>query len=176
MLTYATDDFKSFSQKFYDNCISKINLFDTHCTCGHKGSLIKHGYYSRKVKTNDGISIIKILRVKCSICGKTHSILLSSIVPYSQVSLHDQVAIVNGNSQEVMNSIPDIDESTCSRIRKHFHSFFFEFLKSEKLKLSSLSVVILSCLSKLKIQFMQMKKSVTLSSGQIILLDNILIS
>lgn len=176
MLTYQVDDFKSFSQKFYEECLSRIDFFSVQCTCRHKGCLKRHGFYKRNVKTDNGIVTLKILRVRCSECGKTHAVLLSSMVPFSQISVPDQFDIILGDDQRVMDNNPDINESSCSHIRKSYRSFFSEFLKGENVPLSDIRQIISVCLSKLRRQFMQMKCSMKLRSMQIILLENILIS
>lgn len=175
MLTYKTNNFKSFSQKYYDECINSIDFFNVTCTCNSKGSLTKHAYYTRKILTPCGIVYLRILRVKCSICNKTHAILLSSMVPFSQISISDHVDIILGNEDKVMNLVPDIDESTCYKIKRSFSKFFSQFLFQESIPISNLGEVIEICLRKLKRQFMQLKFVVKLSSSQIILLENSLI-
>ncbi|WP_434084494.1 DUF6431 domain-containing protein [Lacrimispora xylanisolvens] len=54
-----------------------------------------HGYYHRSIKSEESVIRLHICRVKCSYCGTTHALLLSSIVPYSQISLSDQVSIIS---------------------------------------------------------------------------------
>ena len=175
MLTYQVNDFKSFSQKFYDDCVNRIDFFSVQCTCGHKGCLTRHGFYNRNVRTDNGTVTLSILRVRCSECGRTHAVLLSSMVPFSQISVLNQFDIILGNGQRVMDNNPDINESSCSHIRRSYRFFFFEFLRGENTPLSDIRQIISVCLNKLKRQFMQMKCSMKLKSSQIILLRNILI-
>jgi len=176
MLTYDVTDFKSFSQKFYDKCINSIDFFNQSCSCGHRGCLSRHGYYKRSFITSYGTVVINILRVKCSVCNKTHAVLLSSMVPFSRILLLDQLNIIIGHDKEVMENNVDIDESACSRIRKRFNLFFLEFLNSERVLIWNLKQIIHLSLTKLKRQFMQVKTTLRSSSGRIILLQNILIS
>ena len=56
-------------------------------SCGYKGMLHRHGYYSRNAITRYSIHRINILRVKCPSCGKTHAVLPSFLIPYYQYSL-----------------------------------------------------------------------------------------
>ncbi|WP_423236818.1 DUF6431 domain-containing protein [Clostridium butyricum] len=58
------------------------------------GQLIKHAYYNRHIKTPNGIIMLKILRVKCKCCNRTHAIFPECIVPYSQVLLNDHISII----------------------------------------------------------------------------------
>lgn len=175
MLTYKVYDFKSFSQKYYNNCINNINFLSLSCSCGIKGSFIKHGYYTRSIKTPLGLVKLKILRVKCSSCGKTHAVLLSSIVPYSQISLLDQVNIII-NPKDVMENNIFIDESNIAYTKSKYYKFFKEPLASFYIKLQPTIKFIDLCFKHLKRQFMQIRNTYKLQSGQIILVDNILFS
>ena len=74
-------------QTFYNECLEDLNIASLECSCHHKGHLIKHGFYTRKIKTPDGIIPLKIQRFKCKHCHHTHAFLLSVIIPYSQILL-----------------------------------------------------------------------------------------
>ena len=56
----------------------------------------------------------------CSQCGHTHSLLLSSIVPYSQIPLADQAGITTGEAEKVMERNPLIDENSVRYILRQF--------------------------------------------------------
>lgn len=64
------------------------------CSCGLSGCLIKHGYYTRFIKTSHGIIKLSIFRVKCKHCGKTLAIFPALIIPYSQVLLNTHLSII----------------------------------------------------------------------------------
>jgi hypothetical protein len=87
MITLLVEENNPLSQSFYDYCINSLQFHQLTCSCGRSGCLNIHGYYQRKVKTHDGSFILTVCRVICSECGRTHAILPSSIVPYSQIPL-----------------------------------------------------------------------------------------
>lgn len=68
--------------------IKALNVFGLECNnCHWKGCCIRHGYYERSYLLSVGDLIgegtkIRILRVKCKHCGRTHAILPEEIAPY----------------------------------------------------------------------------------------------
>ena len=76
----------------YVQFVSSLNVLGLECNnCHWKGSCIRHGYYQRSYLLNvgdlmSGGTKIKILRVKCKHCGRTHAILPEEIVPYLSFS------------------------------------------------------------------------------------------
>ena len=116
MITLFVGENNPISQSFYNNLISNLQFHQLTCPCGHSGCLSIHGYYYRSVKLPTGKVRFRICRVICECCGHTHALLLSSMVPYSQVSLAEHIAIISNyeegaSQEEVMNSNPSIDES-----------------------------------------------------------------
>lgn len=72
----------------YVQFISTLSLFGLECNnCHLKGTCIRHGYYERSYLLSVGDLMgagtkIRILRVKCKHCGRTHAILPEEIAPY----------------------------------------------------------------------------------------------
>lgn len=125
MITVSTEFFTPITQDFYDKSISSLPFHQLTCSCGHSGCLTIHGYYYRSIKSEDSAVRLHICRVKCSICGMTHALLLSSIVPYSQISLPDQIRILSCyellvNFSSIMEETPYIDENNIHSI---IHSY-----------------------------------------------------
>ena len=115
MIQVYTDSFK-LSQDYYNDIVFSLPLDRMECTCGESGSLIFYGFYKRSVKYYGTVLILRIQRVRCRKCGKTHAILLSSLVPYSQISTQDQQQIIidastTGSCSNVMDCNPLIDEN-----------------------------------------------------------------
>lgn len=77
---------EEFSQSLYDRYLAKIDLHRLPCTCGRHG-MVLHSSYERYIRTSNGKFKLLITRVRCKSCGKTHAILLSSIVPWQSVQL-----------------------------------------------------------------------------------------
>ena len=88
MITLKVDKLnREISQKLYDEIIESVDIHLLECTC-KRHNMVVHGYYTRKLKTNNGNIELVILRVRCKDCGRTHAVLISFIVPYQSVILH----------------------------------------------------------------------------------------
>ena len=102
MITVITEECNEISQKLYDTAMDSIQTCQLECSCGHCGCLVGHGGYTRYVKTSMGKIPLAIRRVQCSLCNATHALLLSGIVPYSQVPLSDHAAIASSDRKSVV--------------------------------------------------------------------------
>lgn len=162
MITLNVEENNPITPKFYNNLISNLQFHRLTCPCGHSGCLSIHGYYNRYIKTSEGKKRFRICRVICSACGHTHAILLSSFVPYSQVSLSDHVSVISAheNSQtfhSFMEHVPDIDENNIRYIIR-------QYLKHWKQRLLTFGIclsegLVSSCFSHYHRQFMQIKNT-----------------
>lgn len=163
MITIFVEDYNQFSQDFYDGVIESLQLHRLVCSCGHSGCLTKHAYYSRWIRSDDGKVEILICRVKCSVCGATHALLLTSIVPYSQISFRIQHQIIqafkNGTSpRTIFEQFPDVDENYIRAIYRRFLRYWEARLLSEQIPLSPASLLIRMCLTLFHAQFMQIRR------------------
>lgn len=144
MITLFVSDFKYISQDIYDRETVRLQLHRLTCpSCGHSACLTIHGYYTRSVHTQNGPVSLRILRVKCS-CGRTHAILLSSLVPYSRVLLADQVKIAASASPSAAVSrmeecLPDVSEWSVRNIFRNFCRLWKQRLLSMARKFEPLS-------------------------------------
>lgn len=134
------------------------------CSCSRSGCLSIHGYYRRSVMTPSGKVTLSICRVICSECGHTHAILLSSMVPYSQVSAKSQMDIVlayEGDSppQSLCSSGDGIDENNIKSVIRRYVKYWRERLIAIGLELRLLSDLISACFSHYSKQFMQIKRT-----------------
>ena len=164
MITVNSNKINTLDQISYNKLINSLNINQITCSCGHSGCLTRHAFYNRKFKAAGGVMLtISILRVKCSVCGKTHAILPSTVVPYSQVSLHDHITIIvndiNKNPQtDVMNNNPLIDENTIAYILRGFRKHWHQRLCSFKIDISmQTEKLIKHCFKYFSRQFMQIK-------------------
>lgn len=98
MITYFSNNFNNNYQSIYNQLNTDVNLLSAQCPCGLKGNLIRYGFYTRHIKTPSGLVKLKIQRVKCKVCGHTHAILLSCMIPYSQILFKDILDIIRSTS------------------------------------------------------------------------------
>ena len=163
MITVTWSKIKYLTQESYDNFLENLEFHQLECTCGKFGNLIKHGSYCRTVKTPDGVVFVKILRVICQLCKKTHAILPSSIVPYSQTQLCDHIEIIKAydsrtSFEPIMENNQSIDESNIRYIIRKYLQHWKERLASINLSLvDDIIKIATQCLTLFGKQFMQIK-------------------
>lgn len=163
MITLNTDINNTLTQKTYNQLIANLQFHRLTCTCGHSGSLSVHAYYIRSLKVPEGILRLRICRLVCSCCGRTHALLPSVIVPYSQIPLQEQVEIISayetsGSSDPVMSRNPSIDESNCAYIIRQYYRHWKQRLLSERIDICDISLVS-RCFTAFFRQFMQIKST-----------------
>lgn len=163
MITVFSEKINTLNQISYNKFLDTIGFHQLTCSCGLSGSLIKHGYYNRSIKTPDGIITLSILRMKCKHCGKTHAIFPWTVVPYSQVLLNDHVSIISTyiektSFEPIMIANEYIDESNISYIIKQFLRHWKERITAFGFSVTD-DILALSkwCLHTFKRQFMQIK-------------------
>lgn len=93
------------NQKNYDKTFNNINLNSVSCdACGHNHWHI-HGRYKRSFSFLHVSITIRIIRVICSHCGKTHAILMEGMIPFSSL-LHSNIIriLISPSSDHVDSS------------------------------------------------------------------------
>lgn len=164
MILISVSDYNQFSQDYYDSVINNVQFHQLKCSCGHSACLSIHAYYTRSVFLPDGIHPLRICRVRCSECKKTHALLLSSLVPYDRISLLDQYTVIcayeDGTDRNaVCDQNPAIDENNVKAIIRRYLYFWLQRLLSESILLSELSSLIRNCFSFYSMQFMQIRRA-----------------
>lgn len=165
MITIKTENYNLISQDFYNKTIDSLDLNLIPCTCGHSGCLIRYGSYKRNVQLKDEMITLTIVRVYCTTCGHTHALLLSSLVPYSQIPLNLQVTAIH--AYESGHSLPRIladqcfiDENNLKAVIRTYRLYWKERLRSVGLSFSEWSSFVTGCFSNFSRQFMQIKTTV----------------
>ena len=164
MILISVSDYNQFSQNYYDSVINALQFHQLRCSCGHSACLSIHAYYRRNVFLPDGSVTLRICRVRCSVCGRTHALLLSSIVPYDRISLSDQHSVVRAYQEQtdrnaVCEANPTIDENNVKSIIRRFRRFWLQRLLAEKIRLSEIPALIHNCFSFYSMQFMQIRRT-----------------
>lgn len=156
------------SQKDYDNIIATINPKDMPCTCGQTGCLIRHGSYMRTMKSPEGEFRLRICRMKCTACGHTHALLLSSIITYSQIPLADTLSIIanyedsSGHAQ-ILSSSLSIDENNICAVILRYRRYWRKCIHLHQMLRYSVSRLIEQCFSTFGKQFMQIKNTANIA-------------
>ena len=168
MITVLVEEYNIFTQNFYESVIFSLQFQQLQCpSCKHSACLTIHGYYKRAVAVPEGLTFLKICRVKCSECGKTHAILISSLVPYSRITTADQHRVIcaceeGTDRNAICNDNPSIDENCVKSISLRFRRFWLQRLLAESIPLSPLRELIRRCFSDYSLQFMQVHRTANL--------------
>ena len=165
MITIKTENYNLISQDFYNKTIDSLDLNLIPCTCGHSGCLIRYGYYKRNVQLKDDVITLTLVRVYCTACGHTHALLLSSIVPYSQIPLNVQVSAIHAHESgltlhRILADQCFIDENNLRSVIRSYRLHWKERLRSADLSFSERASLVIGCFSHFSRQFMQIKTTV----------------
>lgn len=160
MITISNPKINTFTQAAYDELIEQLPFHQLACTCGRRGELIRHGYYTRRVKVTLGAEPLRILRVLCKCCGKTHALAPDWLVPYSSVLLKDQIRILQAHlagqsTKPIMAEQPVLDESAIGYIIRQFKRHWRERLAAFSIKLDH--NIVCACFEAFGRQLMQIK-------------------
>lgn len=164
MITILVKEYNQFSQSFYDSVINSVQIHMLTCSCGHSACMTIHGYYKRSVQTETGKIKLRICRVKCSDCGRTHALLLSSIVAYSLVPLNVQRLIAKAfdectRTPVIFDVHPEIDENCIRAIIRRYKKYWKQRLAAEAIPLDPAKRLVCMCLSLYQAQFMQVRST-----------------
>lgn len=162
MITIIFPSDKPFSDIAYYSFLQGLNLFSIECTCHKKGCLIYYGWYKRSVRLPDGCLELSVQRVRCRECGRSHALLPSVLVPYSQITLGDQQGILicaeaGSRTDAILEQNPYIDEGNVKYIIRQYRRHWKErILSIGRTLLDSLTI---PCLSAYSRQFMQIHRT-----------------
>lgn len=162
MITVLFEDCNDFSQNYYNQVIDDLQLNMVECTCGKKGCLIRYGHYRRSVKLVSGLLRLNVQRVWCRACEVSHALLPSLLVPYSQIILEDQQAILRcvedgGSPVPIMERNNLIDENNVKYIIRQYRKHWRERIRSLGLSLSN--GLAIRCIMAYSRQFMQIHRT-----------------
>ena len=106
-------------QALYCSAVDHIGFNKLKCNkCNEIGNFVIKGYYYRTIIINNKAIRIRITRIKCKDCNKTHAILFLDFVPYYQLST------VNCRKLILVNFIDiNYDELIIERLKKRVMIF-----------------------------------------------------
>ena len=82
------------NQRTYDSIIARLDFSSIYCPHCSSNSWHFHAYYSRSFSIFNRSTKIKITRIICSCCKKTHAILLRDMIPFSSISHQELIEIL----------------------------------------------------------------------------------
>ena len=164
MILVSVSNYNQFSQDYYDSLINSLQFHQLTCTCGRSARLSIHAYYRRGILLPDGCLSLRICRVRCSECGRTHSLLPSSIVPYDRICLADQVTVIRAymegtDRNAICEDNPSVDENCVKAIIRRFLLFWLQRILSEAISLSEIRSLVNECFAYYSMQFMQIRRT-----------------
>lgn len=162
MITVKTENYNHISQDFYNKTIASLELHLLSCTCGHSGCLIRYGSYRRSIQLAHKTLSLSVMRVYCNICGHTHALLLSSMVPYSQIPLSLHIRFLDAYEHrtaflDILGGQCCVDENNLKSIIRCYRLHWRQRLLSAALLLTDISSLVFGCFSCFSRQFMQIK-------------------
>lgn len=151
------------SQENYDQLVSQVQIHRLSCRSGHKGSFQRYGYYRRSVRVDGEKVSLRICRVICTVCGRTHALLPDWLVPYSQIPLEDQKDIIAASERGQSPGI--VLERNCLIDEREVRSLVRKYRKHWKERLAAIALsveapeLLMRCINSFSRQFMQIRKS-----------------
>jgi hypothetical protein len=163
MITIYAPDCNHICQKTYDGIILGLPFNTLECPCGVSGSLAVHAYYYRFI-VNDEKERLRICRLRCAGCGHTHALLLSGMVPYSQIPLDAMTDTITclgekGSPARLFLTRPALSESNIRYVFSMYRKHWLMRLVTHGITLTDSMALVTGCFGSFKRQFMQIKKN-----------------
>ena len=123
-------------KKIIQNYLNAVNFGPLVCPNCYSHDICRWGFYHRNVvffsdesKSNFESDIIKIQRVRCKSCGKTHALLPIGIIPYKQLTTEIvNEIIISISSTSLDNTFSRFNYVSESSIKK----IWLDFKKKHK--------------------------------------------
>ena len=173
MITGIFNGFKDITAEIYGNVTANLPIYRLRCSCGLTGHMVRHGYYRRHLKRRQGTIVLRILRLKCKVCGRTHAVLPELIVPYTQIPADLQQLILlhplgSPELETLMQDNSDISESNVLAVRSRYRKKWKERLLTLNKKLQNGIADLIQCsFSAFRRQFMQIHIGINLAAFSI---------
>lgn len=142
----SLEKIKSSCRKFQYFYEYLINILFRNCSvlkspCCENGFLTRHAYYRRRFKSRgrSETETLTILRVRCSVCSRTHALLPPELIPYCQCGAESAVSFIADfeNGKTCGESLADageaFDENDCRRCIKKYMACWKGRIESLKL-------------------------------------------
>ena len=160
MITISGMGYKHIFQRTYDQTVKNLPIHSLECTCGAAGSLIRYGYYFRYIRYRGEKILLRIQRIRCKFCGKTHALIPEVLVPCSQIPLEDQIDLIAAYEsgerfEKVLNRNPLLVEREAYQLIRKYVSCWKERCRSAGISLQK--DLTAACFRHFSRQFMQIR-------------------
>lgn len=92
------------NQRNYEKIVFSINFSSIVCSQCSNHDWSVHSRYYRTVDFYNRSIKIKIIRIICSSCGKTHAILIEDMIPFSCLSYSDIIEVFSSYTPGIVYS------------------------------------------------------------------------
>lgn len=119
-----SQNISKFINDIYFKSINSMNFSSIICDRCLNCSWHIHAYYERQISIFGIMVTVRITRIICTRCGKTHAILIEPMIPYISALFHDLIRII-------MYGIILLDFSLCLYYKNKFLScppFYRDFV------------------------------------------------
>ncbi len=149
-------ELKTLINTLYQVEIDKLSFNKTICNkCLRKGDFEIKGYYYRNIIINNEKIKIRILRIRCKSCGKSHAIFTADFIPYFQLTTLCATQLYNNNFKSNL-----YDYDFLYRLKGRFN-YFHIILKSISLTIyDNILSIIIKSISKLYNSFLQIHRGI----------------
>lgn len=151
MLTFKMNDFNSNIDN-YLKFIANLEVKTIKCPNCDTSEMERHGYYRRYINISGVKYYIRILRVRCKVCGHTHAILPDFIIPYLHEPMIDMINVITARAS---SSFEDNLNKIKYKIRKKWEPMLYSLGLTFKHELYKL---VLLCSKKFKMCIMQIHR------------------
>lgn len=151
MITFKMKNF-NIDINNYLEFVANLEVKTIKCPYCGTAHMERHGYYRRYINISETKHYIKILRVRCKICGRTHAVLPDFIIPYLHEPIKDMINVVTSKTS---SSIEDNIKKNKYKIEKKWkpmlHSLCLTFI-------DELYKLVLLCSKRFKMCIMQIHR------------------
>ncbi len=104
MLTFKMENFNTKINN-YNDFIANLEVKTIKCPNCNSSDMERHGYYKRYINISGKKYYIRILRVRCKICGHTHAVLPDFVIPYLHEPITNMIELILSNSVDTDDNL-----------------------------------------------------------------------
>lgn len=104
MLTFKMENFNTKINN-YNDFIANLEVKTIKCPNCNLSDMERHGYYKRYINISGKKYYIRILRVRCKICGHTHAVLPDFVIPYLHEPITNMIELILSNSVDTDDNL-----------------------------------------------------------------------